>query len=132
MAEIARAREHTLDKVRAARSIRQPQRCSGSISPVPAGQASSCHLQLWKFESVSFATQSSSLTGVHPHLTFPPLPCLPLPQGLVPLPQPESTRVEGFYTPDALRPFSPFGDFINPAPFSTDRTGYLMLHRVGQ
>ena len=52
-------------------------------------------------------------------------------KGLVPdLPFDES--VVGFYTPSFLVPFSPFGDFLNPPPFSTDitRTGYLMLHSV--
>lgn len=48
-----------------------------------------------------------------------------LPDGIVP-------RVEGYQTPEAQRPFTPFGDFHNPAPFSTDRTGYLMLHPLGE
>lgn len=42
----------------------------------------------------------------------------------------DQTRIVGYHTPPAQQPLSPFGDFLNPAPFSTDRTGYLMLHPV--
>lgn len=55
-------------------------------------------------------------------------------------PLPEGERVIGFHTPSFLVPFSPFGDFLDPAPFadakndphsrSCKRTGYLMLHSV--
>lgn len=52
---------------------------------------------------------------------------------------PEGEHVLGFYTPQFLVPFSPFGDFLNPSPFAqvTDTTtntndlrGYLMLHSI--
>ena len=52
---------------------------------------------------------------------------------------PEGENIQGFYTPDFLVPFSPFGDFLNPAPFACKSsiidgtspfTGYLMLHSV--
>lgn len=54
---------------------------------------------------------------------------------------PADERVIGFYTPSFLVPFSPFGDFLNPPPFSSYGTsplpnnpdlvtGYLMLHSV--
>ena len=60
--------------------------------------------------------------------------------GLVP-DLPVDERVIGFYTPSFLVPFSPFGDFLNPPPFSSYTTsplpstpglmtGYLMLHSV--
>lgn len=52
--------------------------------------------------------------------------------GSVALPSGVCPSVEGYETPEAQRPFSPFGDFHNPAPFSTDRTGYLMLHPLGE
>ena len=43
---------------------------------------------------------------------------------------PVDEKVVGFYTPEILRPFSPFGDFLNPPPFGTSNTGLLMLHSV--
>ena len=51
---------------------------------------------------------------------------------------PHNENVIGFYTPEFLTPFSPFGDFLNPACFSgmdgsddgSGHTGYLMLHSV--
>jgi len=43
---------------------------------------------------------------------------------------PKGEKVVGFYTPEILRPFSPFGDFLNPPPFGTSHTGQLMLHSV--
>ena len=43
---------------------------------------------------------------------------------------PENEKVVGFYTPEILRPFSPFGDFLNPPPFGMSNTGQLMLHSV--
>jgi len=43
---------------------------------------------------------------------------------------PEGEKVVGFYTPEILRPFSPFGDFLNPPPFGVSNTGQLMLHSV--
>lgn len=61
---------------------------------------------------------------------------------------PEGEQVLGFYTPQFLVPFSPFGDFLNPSPFASQTlppvsssssttsirhqslTGYLMLHSV--
>ena len=45
-------------------------------------------------------------------------------------PLPVDERVKGFYTPEILRPFSPFGDFLNPPPFGVSNTGLLMLHSV--
>ena len=62
--------------------------------------------------------------------------------GLVPS-IPTGEKVIGFYTPQFLVPFSPFGDFLNPVPFagmgktdaglnvnSNNHIGYLMLHSV--
>ena len=43
---------------------------------------------------------------------------------------PKGEKVVGFYTPEILRPFSPFGDFLNPPPFGMSNTGQLMLHSV--
>lgn len=52
---------------------------------------------------------------------------------------PVGENIKGFYTPEFLVPFSPFGDFLNPAPFAckpsiiddtSPFTGYLMLHSV--
>ena len=43
---------------------------------------------------------------------------------------PKDEKVVGFYTPEILRPFSPFGDFLNPPPFGMSNTGQLMLHSV--
>ena len=43
---------------------------------------------------------------------------------------PADEKVMGFYTPEILRPFSPFGDFLNPPPFGSSNTGLLMLHSV--
>lgn len=45
-------------------------------------------------------------------------------------PMPADEKVMGFYTPEILRPFSPFGDFLNPPPFGISNTGLLMLHSV--
>ena len=45
-------------------------------------------------------------------------------------PLPVEEKVMGFYTPEILRPFSPFGDFLNPPPFGASSTGLLMLHSV--
>ncbi len=55
-------------------------------------------------------------------------------------PLPRGEQVVGFYTPSFLVPFSPFGDFLNPSPFSgmgavegekpTHNTGHLMLHSI--
>ena len=45
-------------------------------------------------------------------------------------PLPVDEKVMGFYTPEILRPFSPFGDFLNPPPFGSSNTGLLMLHSV--
>lgn len=45
-------------------------------------------------------------------------------------PPPVGEKVMGFYTPEILRPFSPFGDFLNPPPFGSSNTGLLMLHSV--
>lgn len=45
-------------------------------------------------------------------------------------PLPVDEKVVGFYTPEILRPFSPFGDFLNPPPFGVSKTGLLMLHSV--
>ena len=50
---------------------------------------------------------------------------------------PAGESVVGFHTPSCLVTFSPFGDFLNPAPFAVSsseiqrhRTGFLMLHSV--
>jgi len=45
-------------------------------------------------------------------------------------PPPPDEKVVGFYTPEIFRPFSPFGDFLNPPPFGFSNTGLLMLHSV--
>lgn len=45
-------------------------------------------------------------------------------------PMAANEQVLGFYTPEILRPFSPFGDFLNPPPFGVSNTGLLMLHPV--
>jgi uncharacterized protein (DUF885 family) len=43
---------------------------------------------------------------------------------------PKDDGITGFDTPDFLRDFSPFGDFLNPKPFSQEHQGFLMLHPI--
>jgi len=42
----------------------------------------------------------------------------------------EGEHVQGLWTPPALRQFCPFGDFLNPEPWSQLKTGTLMLNPV--
>lgn len=43
---------------------------------------------------------------------------------------PQIAVIRGVPTPEAMRPFLPFGEFFNPAPFSDDRRATLYLHPV--
>jgi len=49
-------------------------------------------------------------------------------QDLVTIPPGE--KVECIYTPPSQRAFSPFGTFSSPPPFSSEKTGYLILHPI--
>jgi hypothetical protein len=44
---------------------------------------------------------------------------------------PKGENVVGYYTPAALRPFSPFGDFLNPSPFSRSIVCFACRTRTG-